>query len=77
MMVNIEHDLLPKQKPRKNNLKVKVDLYAYSSELYDEVSSIGIIQRLRDVSQLGLIRVPKELTKSRFDYMVLQLLILC
>lgn len=72
-MVYIEHDLFRKQKPRKNNLRVKVNLYAYSSELYNELLSIGIIQRLKDVSQLGLIKVPKKLAKSRFDYMVLQL----
>lgn len=69
----IEHDLLPKQKPRKSNLKVKVDLYNYATELYNELSKIGIIQRLKDTPQLGVIRVPKNLRKSRFDYTVLQL----
>lgn len=69
----IEHDLLPKQKPRKSNLKVKVDLYNYATELYNELSKIGIIQRLKNTPQLGVIRVPKNLRKSRFDYTVLQL----
>ncbi len=72
-MAIIEHDLLKKQKSRKSNLKVKVDLYAYATELYDELTSIGIIQRIKDVSQLGVIKVPKKMNKSRFDYMVLQL----
>ncbi|WP_425058014.1 hypothetical protein SCACP_26120 [Sporomusa carbonis] len=72
-MAYIEHDLLRKQKPRKNNLKVRVDLYAYASELYDELSSIGIIKRLKNISQLGLIKVEKKLAKSRYDYVVLQL----
>lgn len=72
-MAIIEHDLLPKQKSRKNNLKVKVDLYAYATELFDELSAIGIIQRLKDIPQLGVIKVPKKLMKSRFDYTVLQL----
>lgn len=72
-MAIIEHDLLPKQKSRKNNLKVKVDLYAYATELYNELSDNGLIQRMKDVPQLGLIKVPKKLMKSRFDYTVLQL----
>ena len=72
-MAIIEHDLLPKQKSRKNNLKVKVDLYNYASELYDELSNIGIVQRLKDIPHLGVIKVPKKLMKSRFDYTVLQL----
>lgn len=72
-MAIIEHDLLPKQKSRKNNLKVKVDLYHYASELYDELSTIGIVQRLKDIPHLGVIKVPKKLMKSRFDYTMLQL----
>ena len=67
-MAIIEHDLVPKQKSRKSNLKVKVDLYAYASELFNELSAIGIFKRLKDVPQLGLIKVPKKLMKSRFDY---------
>lgn len=72
-MAIIEHDLLPKQKSRKSNLKVKVDLYNYASELYGELSNIGIVQRLKDIPHLGVIKVPKKLMKSRFDYTVLQL----
>lgn len=33
-MSTIKHNLLPKQKPRRNNLKVEIDLYAYATELY-------------------------------------------
>jgi len=72
-MTTIAHDLLPKQRSRKNNLKVKVDLYAYASELYKELLNIGIVQRLRVIPHLGVIKVPKKLMKSRFDYTVLQL----
>jgi len=45
----------------------------YATELYNELSKIGIIQRLKDTPQLGVINVPKKLMKSRFDYTVLQL----
>lgn len=69
----INHDLLPKQKSRKNNMKVKVDLYAYASELFEELQTIRIIERLKETPQLGVIRITKKLKKSRYDYIVLQL----
>ncbi|WIV13606.1 hypothetical protein [Proteiniborus sp. MB09-C3] len=69
----IEHNLLPKQKSRKSNLKVKVDLYAYATELYNELYSLGIIDRISSIPQLGVIKVQKSLKKSRYDYTILQL----
>lgn len=72
-MAIIEHDLLPKQKLQKRNLKVKVDLYPYATELYDELLAMGLIERLKMTPQLGVIKVPKKLMKSRYDYAVLQL----
>lgn len=69
----INHNLLPKQKSRKNNMKVKVDLYAYASELFEELQTIRIIERLKETPQLGVIRITKKLRKSRYDYIVLQL----
>lgn len=72
-MTIIEHDLLRNQKPRKKGLKVKVDLYAYATDLYKELEGLRIIQRMRDIPQLGVIRVPKNLEKTRFDYTILQL----
>lgn len=39
----IEHDLLPKQKPQKRNLNVRIDLYHYTNELYNELISLNII----------------------------------
>lgn len=72
-MTIIKHDLLRNQKSRKTGLKVSVDLYAYADELYGELSNLKIIDRLKDTPQLGVIKVPKKLEKSRFDYMLLQL----
>lgn len=69
----IEHDLLKKQKRRKNSAKVKVDLYAYATELYEELDSLGIVERMKNVPQLGVIRVENKLLKSRYDYVFLQL----
>ena len=72
-MAIIEHNLLPKQKPQKRNLNVKIDLYHYTNELYKELTSKNIIERMKEIPQLGLIRVKRNLSKSRYDYIVLQL----
>ena len=69
----IEHNLLPKQKIQKRNLHVKIDLYNYTKELYKELTSKNIIERIKSVPQLGPIRIKRKLSKSRYDYAVLQL----
>jgi len=69
----IKHDLLTKQKSRKYNLKVEIDLYPYAAELYAELEKIGIVDRIKDIPQLGVIKVPKKLQKTRYDYVMLQL----
>lgn len=71
--VEIKHDLLPKQKTRKHNLRVDIDLYPYASELYEELDKLGIISRIKEVPQLGVIKVSSRLAKTRFDYVMLQL----
>lgn len=72
-MTTIVCDLLPKQKTRKYNLKVDIDLYPCASELYNELNRNGNIKRTKEIPQLGLIRVPKRLKKTRYDYIMLQL----
>ena len=69
----LEHELLKKQKRRKSISKVKVDLYPLATELFMELDSLGFIQRLKEIPQLGVIRVNKNMKKSRYDYMILQL----
>ena len=71
--VLISHDLLKTQKTRKQHLRVTVELYDYATELYNELSRIGIIEQLSNVPQLGAIRVEHKLEKSRYDYVILQL----
>ena len=73
--MKIKHDLLPKQKSRKHNLMVEVDLYHYATELYEELYKIGIVNRIEVIPQLGVIKVNKRLAKTRFDYVMLQLYI--
>ena len=71
--MTIEHTLLKKQKQKKPSLTVRVDLYPLATDLYNELDTLGIIQRMKAVPQLGAIRVSKKLKKSRYDYMLLQL----
>ena len=72
-MGKITHDLLPKQRSRKHNLKVEIDIYPYATELYEELERIGIINRVKEIPQLGVIKVAKRLAKTRYDYIMLQL----
>ena len=69
--MEIKHDLPPKQKTRKHNLRVEIDLYPYATELYEELDKIGIVDRIKEVPQLGVIKVNKRLAKTRFDYVML------
>lgn len=71
--MEIKYDILPKSKTQKHNLRVDIDLYPYATELYEELDSIGIIERIKKIPQLGVIRVKKKLAKTRFDYVMLQL----
>lgn len=72
-MGKINHDLLPKQRARKYNLEVDIDLYPYAQELYDELNRKGIVDRVKSIPQLGVVKVPKKLSKTRYDYLMLQL----
>ena len=71
--MEIKHDLLTAQKSRKHNLKVAIDIYPIATELYEELNRIGIIERIKAIPQLGVIKVKKKLHKSRYDYVMLQL----
>lgn len=71
--MEIKHDLLPVQKSRSHNLKVAIDVYPIATELYEELNRIGIIERMKAIPQLGVIKVKKKLNKSRYDYVMLQL----
>ena len=72
-MGKVNYDLLPQQKTRKHNLQVEIDIYPYATELYEELDRIGIINRVKEIPQLGVIKVKKGLAKTRYDYIMLQL----
>lgn len=71
--MKIKYNLLPKHKTQKHNLNVEIDLYPYATELYEELDKIGIIERIKEIPQLGVIKVKKKLAKTRWDYVMLQL----
>ncbi|WP_458398212.1 hypothetical protein [Anaerotignum sp.] len=71
--MNLEHELIKKQKRRKSSSRISVELYPLATELFNELEGCGIIQRMKDIPQLGVIRVSEKLKKSRYDYIVLQL----
>ena len=71
--MEITHDLIPKQKTRKHNSKVTIELYPYASQLYEELDKLGIIERIKNIPQLGVIKISSKLAKTRFDYVMLQL----
>lgn len=71
--MDINHDLLRKQKRRSNKTHVKIDIYDYATELWNALSKLEIIDRMKHIPQLGVIKVNKGLKKSRYDYVILQL----
>lgn len=73
IFMEIIYDILPKHKAQKYNLKVEIDLYPYATELYEELDKIGIIERIKELPQLGVVKVKRKLAKTRFDYVMLQL----
>ena len=69
----LEHELLKKQKRRKSSSNVKVELYPLAEELFGELNGLGIIQRMKDTPQLGVIRVSKNLKKSLSIFLCMKL----
>jgi len=58
---------------RSNSYQVQIDGYRYLEELWGELESKGIIDRLKDIPQLGCIRVKQVFKKTRYDYVMLQM----
>ena len=72
-MGKVMYNLLPGQKARRHNLRVEIDIYRYAEELQIELDHIGIMTRLKEIPQLGIIKVSRCLLKTRYDYIMLQL----
>ena len=71
--LTINHDLLPKQKARSIRTNRKIVFFRYATELYHELDAQGMMERMKKVPQLGVIRVGSHFNKSRYDYAMLQL----
>jgi hypothetical protein len=71
--MNVEHEIVKKIKNPKTMLKASIDLYAFASELWEELENKGYIAHLQAIPQLGNIKVKKYLRKTRYDYVLLQL----
>ena len=61
-MSKIKYDLLPKQKIQKHNVEVDIDIYKLADELWEELEKIGVIDRIKEIPQLGVIRVKNHLS---------------
>lgn len=72
-MTGIVHNLIPQKRLCRKNLNANIDLYCCATELIDELKRIGIVDRTKDIPQLGIIKVNKRLSKTRYDYIMLQL----
>ena len=55
------YNLLPTAKSRSTTVIANIDLFLYAEELYSELKSIGIINRLSAIPQLGPIKVKTKL----------------
>lgn len=73
LVLIILYDLKPTHKASNHHLQVEIDLYPYATRLYGELDRLGIVNRLKEIPQLGVIKTPVSLNKTRFDYIILQL----
>ena len=54
---------------------VQIDVFPLASKLWEEFSQNGVLDRLKEIPQLGAIRVKANQKKTRYDYIMLQLYI--
>lgn len=71
MQLTYKIELSPQK--RNNSYQVQIDGYRYLEELWGELENKGIIERLKDIPQLGTIQVKKVFKKTRYDYVMLQM----
>lgn len=72
-MSELTHALFPKKVKAKRERNISIDILPMAEEFCSELEKQGIIERLKQVSQLGMIHVNKRSEKSRYDYIMLQL----
>ncbi len=55
----ISFTLIPKKRSQKSNQKVNIGIYDYASDLFDELENKKFITRIKEIPQLGVIKVQK------------------
>ena len=71
--MQLTYKIIVSPRKKSNYYQVQIDGYRYLEELWGELDSQEIIERLKDIPQLGCIQVPKLLKKTRYDYVMLQM----
>ncbi len=69
----INHDVIKRNKEIGKPITTSIDIYSYTTQLYDEFIDKDYITRLNDVKQLGSITTKKSKTYTRLDYVCFQL----
>ena len=69
----LSYNIVISPQQRGNSYTVSIDGYRYIEELWGELDRLGIIERLKQVPQLGNIQVKSKLKKTRYDYVMLQM----
>ncbi len=72
MQKTITSDIFKKNARNNRAKSISLVLYGLSTELYNEFNNSNLIDRLKNIPQLGGISVSKSLCKSRYDYIILQ-----
>ena len=70
----VTHELIKVQKKSgKSHHQADVDIFPLAEELYWELDKLGFIEKMKQTPQLGTVRVDKKMSKSRYDYIMLQI----
>ncbi len=71
--MQLTYNIITSPQQRGSTYTVNIDGYRFLEELWEELRTYGIIDRLTDIPQLGNIPVKSKLRKSRYDYVMLQM----
>ncbi|WP_026894254.1 hypothetical protein [Clostridiisalibacter paucivorans] len=61
--MKIKYNITISPRTKKNEYCVEIDRYPYLEELWQELDSKGYIDKLKNIPQLGNIKIPKRLKK--------------
>ncbi|MBO0533567.1 hypothetical protein EXQ35_19085 [Clostridium botulinum] len=70
--MKVKNQIFKKIKNIGKGKTVEIDIYPLATELYEELEKKNMISNLKKIPQLGNIKIQKDLTYSRFDYVMFQ-----